>query len=295
MNVLITGVSGYIAQYLLKTAPENCQITGTFYSPVPDSEKTKLSGINLIPLKLENNVFDQLQNLNTDVVIHAAAVSALAESDEDPERATRINSLATGELAAWAKQKGSRFIYLSTDIVFDGQQAPYQESDKPEPINPYGKSKLAGEISAQKNNPDAVIARLALVLGKGLGRKKNFVDWLEEHVRQKKTIPLFMDEIRTPINVKDAAKTIWKLAASDNSGIFHLCGTESVDRYALGVRICHYIDPQFSLFKKTSLKEMSYARPADVSMKDNRLGQIFNHSNPSAIDDISRLFNHDYS
>ncbi|MCB0282466.1 MAG: SDR family oxidoreductase [Calditrichae bacterium] len=291
MHVLITGITGYISRYLLKFAPPDIKISGTFHSPLNSEEKSAFKHINLVQLELQNPVEVQLQNIKADVVIHTAAVSGLAESASGIEQADRINNVSSGELARWAKNRSCKFIYLSTDIVFDGLHAPYSESDKCVPVNSYGKSKYDGELAVLKNNDNAIITRLALVLGQGIGRKKNFIDWLHNSVRLNQEIPLFTDEIRTPVCAIDVAKTIWHLTQKDAAGIFHLCGNKSIDRYELGCRICNYIDANYNNFKKASLHDMPYRRPVDVSLKDNRLLEILNYSIPSPLDEIGSLFN----
>jgi len=275
MKVLITGITGYLTQYLLKTVPENIHLSGTWHSPLTMDEKSDFKGIELFPLDLQNNLLPQLDNIKADILIHTAAEANLAKCENNPDYARRVNHLAVAELAAWCDQHKTRLIFVSTDIVFDGEHAPYKENDLPQPVNIYGKTKFAGEQAVQQFCADHAVLRLALVLGKGLGRKKNFIDWLKEQVKNQNEVPLFYDEIRTPIYAGDAAKFIWAVALSSHTGIFHCCGDKSIDRFTLGKKICDSLKKDYKFLKKVSVKNMSHPRPADVTLVDSKLKGLF--------------------
>ena len=281
LHVLITGINGYISQYLLKFRPQGVSISGTYHSTKLPFEKS----LSQIPLDLTKDVCKQLQNIKPDVVIHTAAVSNLAICQNNPDLAHRINSLATKELAHCCAKINARLLYLSTDIVFDGAHAPYAESAEAQPVNIYGKSKYAGEL-AVKTFEGNTIVRLALVLGEGIAEKKNFVDWLITRIKKNQSIHLFYDEIRTPVCAVDAAKMIWKIVLENITGIVHICSQESVDRYTLGREICKFYNKDFNNFVKVSLKDVALARPKDVSMVNNNRDLVI----PAILPQIKRLF-----
>lgn len=285
MHILITGISGYISQFLLKHKPGNVSIIGTYHKKIPESEKD----LKLIPLNLTKNVNPQLKKVFPDVVIHTAAISNLGLCEKYPETAFRINGKATDEIALWCNKQKIRLIYLSTDIVFDGQHASYNEKDEANPINVYGQSKYKGELAVQKCK-DFAISRLALVLGQSLNENKNFVDWIVDKINNNQNIPLYYDEIRTPVNVSDAARIIWKIALSKQQGIFHLCSEEKIDRFTLGQEICKYYKYDLNRIKKVSAKNSGIRRPLDTSLINSRLKNIFDIKIPPVIKNINRLF-----
>lgn len=267
IKVLITGITGYISQYLLKSAPGNMEISGTIHSTQTEKEHHKYS---LIPLDLSQPIAKQLASVNVDLVIHTAANSNLAQCEEDPEMAYRVNSQATSELADWCYQSGTKLIYLSTDIVFDGENAPYSEQDKPAPINIYGESKYRGEQAVLRYE-DFSIVRLALVLGQGLGAKKNFVDWIIGKIDNNEEIPLFHDEIRTPAPAINVTKALWKIALENGNGIFHISTDRNYNRIEIGKEIINYYQKGYSNIKETSLKDIPGKRPVDVSLLNRNL------------------------
>lgn len=101
-----------------------------------------------------------------DVIVNAAAFTAVERAEEDPVRAMRINGEAAGELAALAASRGALIVHYSSDYVFDGAKAgSYVESDVPAPLNAYGRSKLAGERAVRAMNPAHLLFRTSWVYG----------------------------------------------------------------------------------------------------------------------------------
>jgi len=270
-KILITGISGFIGNYLHKYRPRNVQITGTYFN-----NKTELLGIDLIHLDLAQvDEFISKNEQNYDAVIHCAAEASLAECEKQPEKTFLLNSQATGKLAKWSEEQKSKFIFLSTDIVFDGENGDYTEKDRPLPINIYGKSKLEAEQKILKIHNNMVIIRMALCLGKGLGSTNSFVDWFYKRLENDEPLPLYYDEFRTPVSAKFAAKAIWELANNYFTGIIHLTGKEKINRYDLGVKILKYLKSEKQyLLHKESAKNSTYPRPVDVSMKSDILDSV---------------------
>ena len=269
-KILITGISGFVGHYLHKYRPNYVQITGTYFLNKPE-----LTGIDLVKLDLSNEEECISNSEQYDIVIHCAAESSLAECEKQPERAHRINSIATEKLAQWSVKQESKFIFLSTDIVFDGEKGDYLETEIPAPINVYGKTKLDAEYRILNIHDNAVIVRLALCLGKGLGNAISFIDWFENKLEINDTIPLYFDEIRTPVSVKFTANTIWELIDSNFSGIVHLAGKERISRYDFGLKILDHLNlDKKHLLKRISSKSSTYPRPKDVSMKSDLMDKI---------------------
>ncbi len=258
MRVLITGINGYVAWHLLQTLPSGVELWG---SQRP-GRKNDLD-FPVIPLDLEKEVAPALRDIRVDAVIHTAALSSLAECERAPQKAMRINGEATAELARWCAEKETHLVYLSTDIVFDGEHAPYAPDDSPAPINVYGKSKYAGE---QAVSGRGAIVRLALLLGRS-PHKKNFVDWFLERAQNNLDIPLFYDEVRTPLSTMAAARKIWEITLAEKKGCFHLAGGKSSNRLELGEALCEEYGLTNVRLKPVSLKEAGIPRPRDVRLK----------------------------
>jgi dTDP-4-dehydrorhamnose reductase len=269
-TVLVTGINGYIGQYLAFTRPANLNLNGTIRNSAANSNPI-LSGLPLINFNIEQEPDKYLGKLNPSILIHTAAMANLAKCERDPVRAMQINAQATARLAHWCFEKGIRMIYLSTDIVFSGEKPPYDENSQPDPVNAYGRSKFAGERAVSDQLTNYAIVRVSLALGRGLWQKQNFMDWIFDRFESGKEVTLFDDEIRTPTAIFDLVKLIWKIALSEETGIFHLCSSKSINRYELGKQICDKIGwghRQLKPIHSADIKD--YPRPADVSLKSTR-------------------------
>ena len=140
-KILITGISGFIGNYLHKYKPDNIQLIGTYFKNKPVLFETEICELNL--MRVDDFIKNNIQKF--DIVIHCAAESSLVECEKNQERAYILNSEATEKLVSWSFKQKSKFLFLSTDIVFDGNKGEYSETDNPQPINVYGQSKLEAE------------------------------------------------------------------------------------------------------------------------------------------------------
>ncbi len=268
-KVLITGGSGFIAQYLLFTMPGSVSAAVTIRDP--NDRPASAGKVPAFSLILNKEIKRQLPVERFDVIIHAAAIASLGECEKQPDLALQVNAAATAELAQWCSANNSRLVLLSTDIVFRGDKPPYKETDKLDPVNVYGRTKMQAEIEVSKAVDNFAIVRIALAMGRGMGSSQNFIDWFLGRLQNREEVTLFKDEIRTPSAVTFLAKEIWRIALSDEQGIFHLGGQESMNRYELGQQICRKLGKGSELLKPISLMDMKdYDRPVDVSLVSER-------------------------
>jgi len=272
-KVLITGISGFVGSYLYKYKPNDIQLTGTYLTNKPDSLDIQLKRLDLNQV----DEFILKKSHKYDVIIHCAAESSLVECEKNPEKSFFLNTQVSEKLAQWSADQKSKFIFLSTDIVFDGKKGEYFETTIPKPINVYGQSKYEAEQKVSMIHDNAVIARLALCLGLGIGKTNSFIDWFLAKLESDEPIPLYYDEFRTPVSVKFVAQAIWELANNDFKGIIHLAGKEKINRYDFGGKMLEYLQSdKCHLLLKESSSNSIYLRPKDVSMKSKFLDKIIN-------------------
>lgn len=158
-------------------------------------------------LDLTNNTAIQktIQHIKPDVIVNAAAYTAVDKAEEEQKSAMQINGIAPGILAEEAKQQKALLIHYSTDYVFDGtKQTPYIESDEPKPINIYGTSKLAGEQAIQATNADHVILRTSWVYG---SRGNNFLLTMLKLMKERENLSIIADQTGTPTWARLIAET----------------------------------------------------------------------------------------
>jgi dTDP-4-dehydrorhamnose reductase len=175
-------------------------------------------------------------------VINAAAYTDVEKAEDDAERAFLVNDTAAGYLASEAHSVGLSFVHVSTDFVFDGSgEAAYREDDRPNPLNVYGASKLAGERSVLVGHPGALVVRTAWTFGAG---GTNFPLKILQRARDAVAAPgearalrVVADEIGSPTYSVDLARGLLALLAAGAGGLYHLTGQGFCSRYELALEV----------------------------------------------------------
>lgn len=166
---------------------------------------------------------------DADVVINCAAFTDVEMAESRSEQAFKINADSVGNLTQIAHRKNIYVIHISTDFVFDGRkETPYLETDRTNPINAYGKSKLEGEILLTKNHNFYAIIRVQWTYGKN---GNNFITKLISLSTQKENLKVVDDQFGSPTWTQEAAKVIHKFIAKKPQGIFHYAAAGFASRY----------------------------------------------------------------
>jgi dTDP-4-dehydrorhamnose reductase len=228
MRLLITGVSGFLGWNLVQRLAdrEDFDVSGWYHRHAPPPDIPALE----VNLEDADSIRLALERLQPDVVIHAAALSSPAVCEADPDRADRVNTQSTRVLAEWLKPRGGHLIFCSTDLVFDGLHAPYEENDPPVPRHAYARTKRAGEQVTLDLGDQGAVARLSLMYGDGSPASGSFLRWLDSGFHSPEEVSLFSDEYRTALYGPDAADALGSLACQRKSGIWHLGGGERLSR-----------------------------------------------------------------
>lgn len=169
------------------------------------------------------------------VVIHAAAMTNVDGCERDPDAAYRINGLGTQNVALACQRRGAAMVYVSTNEVFDGTKSePYLEFDQPNPINTYGRSKLAGEFFTRTLLNRFYIVRTAWLYAQG---GNSFVTKMIRLADERGELRVVTDEISSPTYAPDLAEAIAKLIRTDHYGIYHFTNEGACSRYDFAVKI----------------------------------------------------------
>jgi dTDP-4-dehydrorhamnose reductase len=169
------------------------------------------------------------------LVINTAAYTDVERAEDDEMRASAVNDRGARNVAEAAAQYGLGLAHVSTDFVFDGKKnGPYTEEDEPNPLNAYGRSKLAGELSVADACPDALIVRTAWVYGPG---GADFPSKILQLARRREELEVVDDELGSPTASADLARGILELCRRRASGVFHLAGSGWCSRYEMAQEI----------------------------------------------------------
>jgi dTDP-4-dehydrorhamnose reductase len=200
MKILVTGSNGQLGSELKTISTSYPSYQFTFLSreeaSVTDSTAFK-------------KLFDSSKPA---FLINCAAYTAVDKAEEEKDAAFAINGTAVGILAALCKEYNTKLIHISTDYVFDGMaSSPLKESDRVNPVNLYGASKLAGEEGAFRKNPDTIIIRTSWVYS-FFG--KNFVKTMMRLMKEKESINVVSDQLGSPTYAADLAEAIMQIISS---------------------------------------------------------------------------------
>ena len=282
MKVLITGANGLLGQHLVKMLIESTdyKITATGKGVsrllVDSSNRYKYVSLDITD-GVEVNTF--IAQTAPDIIIHTAAITQVDDCEKDPVYCWNTNVTATRFLVGAAEMIGAKFIYISTDFVFDGEAGPYIESDIPAPVNYYGSSKLGAEKSVIEAKLSWCIIRTVLVYGNILvGNRNNMVSWVQNNLSQGKSIQVVSDQLRTPTYVEDLAKGILLVIQKKAIGIYHISGDELMSPYEMALATAEYLHLDKNLIEKVDAAIFKQAgkRPAKtgfvIDKAKNELG-----------------------
>lgn len=216
MQILLTGADGRLGSRLLQS------LTARGHT---------VAGYDIATMDVTNGdaVRARLDDTRPELVVHCAAMTAVDQCAENPDRALLVNGLGTQAVAQACLTHGAAMLYISTNEVFDGRETqPYSEYDRPNPINAYGRSKWVGEQVVRDLVPRHFIVRTAWLFAHGGG---NFVHAVLRAAREGRALRVVTNEISSPTYADDLADAIARLIETGRYGIYHLVNEGQVSRY----------------------------------------------------------------
>jgi len=194
------------------------------------------------------------------IIVNCAAYTNVDGAESEAELAHQVNAAAVGRLGALVKEANVWLLHISTDFVFDGRlNRPYVETDTPNPINEYGRTKLAGEQLLDQSGCRHCIVRVEWTYGSA---GNNFVTKLIQRAKADKTLKVVDDQVGSPTATTEVAKIICKLLRKRPQGIFHFASAGYVSRYEMARFIFDKLSMNVNLLPcKTSDYVSAAARP----------------------------------
>lgn len=226
MRVIITGASGQLGNALYQELTDQ----GFNIIDIPDWPEIDIS---------DHSIVSMLSGLYPELVIHCAALTDVDACAKDPESAFKINAFGTQNVAHACLRCNAEMVYISTNEVFSGRtDQPYHEDDKPQPVNPYGSSKRAGEQMASNYlRTGLYIVRTAWLFGGG----HMFPEKIVAAADKQGDLKVVTDEISNPTYTYDLAAAISQLVRTRKHGIYHLVNSNYCSRYDFArevLRLC---------------------------------------------------------
>ncbi len=286
-RILITGGSGLLGLNWACAIRNSCDVVLGLHD-----RQVTLTGVNTSPLNLQNksDLEVKIKNISPDIIVHAAGMTNVDECENNPDFAYLCNRDLSGNVACVANKLNIKLIHISTDHLFNGDRMNVTEKEIPDPVNIYGKSKLAAEVLVNKISPDALIVRTNF-FGWGSQVKQSFSDWIINNLRNKNTLSLFDDVFYTPIIVDFLAKHSLTLAGKGTSGIIHVVGDERISKYTFAREILKKFSLPLDLIVKSQVQsaELIAKRPADMSLSNNQASNILGYRLGSVAECVESL------
>lgn len=218
MRVLITGAGGQLGGALVATAPGTVEISAI------DVDDVDLTDAAMLRARLAVEA--------PEIIINAAAYTAVDRAEEEEDLALAINSDAVAIMVEAMEQSGGKLVHVSTDFVFDGTSSqPYQPDDARAPISAYGRTKAAGEDHLRDQD---ILVRTAWVYAAG---GANFVRTMIRLMKERDELGVVADQIGAPTWATGLATTIWGLIEKGASGTFHHSDAGEISWYDFAVAI----------------------------------------------------------
>lgn len=261
-KILITGSNGLLGQKLIKLLSNNKDVQ--FLATSSGENRVLSHEFDYRRMDITNvlEVQNILQEFQPDVVINTAAMTNVDACESDQENCWKVNVNAVGLLLASCKSINAQLIHLSTDFVFDGQNGPYNEDDRPNPLSFYGESKFAAEqLLVNSSYKNWAIARTIIVYGIGENMSRsNIVLWAKGALEKGDPLTIVDDQFRSPTWADDLAMGCWLIAQKKARGIYHLSGKDAMSILDLVRRVAEFFNLDVS--KITPIKSDSLNQAA---------------------------------
>lgn len=277
-RLLLTGASGFVAGGVVCQAGDEWEVHALSRQPSPVSRPhIRWHTTDILDFAQLRLLFEQIAPA---AVIHAAGIADVDFCENHHAEADRANVELTREVAVLCRSSSARLIYTSTDTVFDGDKGNYVESDRAEPVNYYGRTKLRGEEAVMQTDGQWVIARLAIVMGLPFLQPGNsFLSRLLEGLAAGREMPVPAEEIRTPVDLVTLGRSLLELAGNSFNGIIHLAGNDRLHRLDASRQIAERFGHPPSQVVASSAAALPgrARRPVDVSLV-NQLARTTLHT-----------------
>lgn len=287
-RVLITGGSGLLALNWALAMRNCCEITLGLHSRKISLAGTKAKKINLESV---DRLSRQLQEIDCQVVIHAAGLANVEQCESAPACAQYINVTLASNVAHACSKLGIQLVHISTDHLFSGRERLLTEEWPISPINVYGKTKAEAEFRVQEIYPKALVIRTNFY-GWGASYRHSFSDTILKNLQLGREIMLFQDVFFTPILIENLAKAVHQLIDLKVSGIFNVVGNDRLSKYEFGCSIAKKFELDSSkIFPSLLADQIKLTqRPSDMSLSNRKLEKYLGRSVGGVQDHLTALY-----
>lgn len=289
-RILVTGASGLLGLNFCRFFYRKYEVLGIV-------NRTRLTDLPFAVLGrdlLNEDAGDLLDEVKPTVVLHCAAMANIDHCERFPEEAAAINSIYPGRLAAAAQKRGIRFVHISTDAVFDGEDCGtggYREEDLTHPISNYAETKLKGEQNVLDADPEALVARVNFY-GWSTSGKRSLVEFFYNNLEAGNQVNGFSDVYFNTLYVHSLADILDEMINHEAKGIYHVFSSEHQSKYAFGVSIAEKFGFDPDLIRPVSWKDggLTAKRSPNLIMNTDKLQALLGHPLPTQKENLEYFY-----
>jgi dTDP-4-dehydrorhamnose reductase len=268
--ILVTGASGLLGAAIVLRA---CEI-GKQVVAVSNRHLLRMPGVEACRVDLTD--FPATRKIITTLrpasVIHCAAATNVDWCEDHVEQAHRINVCASSFLAELAREINARFVYVSTDSIFDGEKGNYSEVDRPGPLNVYARTKFAAEQDVVRIHQNSLVVRVN-IYGWNAQDKQSLAEWIVTQLSAGKELAGFTDIYFAPILVNHLAEILLTMLDRRMSGLYHVTGSETISKYdfAKRVAVAFGFKPERVVAVRAQEAKLRAPRPRNTSLNTEKI------------------------
>lgn len=252
MKILVLGSQGMLGRSLVSKLPGFANIS----FPAIEVIAANHAQVDITQGSDTSRFIDQTK---PDIIVNCTAFTNVDACETHISEAFAVNATGAKHIALAGKEAGAKVIHISTDYVFDGtKNHSYVETDSPNPISIYGKSKYNGELAIQETQAEYAIIRTAWLYGQ---YKKNFVTTMLDMGKKSGSVSVVTDQFGSPTYTTDLSYAIWNVISKDLQGIYHVANTGTCSRYEWARKIFELTGNKVSVHP---VKTSDYKRAATV-------------------------------
>lgn len=271
-KVLITGVTGLLGKALAETNGKH-ELVGTY---LPKTLAAPFYNFTTTSLDVRDRekLLQIFQEHRPDVVVHTASIGSVDYCETHREESWEVNVKGTQNIIHFCEEFGAKFIFVSSNAVYDGNDAPYSETDPANPINYYGKLKVEGEaLTAKAKVPHAIVRPILMYGWHHPSGRPNPVTWQISMMEKGQKVKMVTDIYCNPLYSVNCADAIWAVVDKNKEGVYNIAGKNPCSRYDFAVEIAE----EFG-FKKSDVEPVLNSffkeiapRPIDTSYRVDKM------------------------
>lgn len=271
MKILVIGGSGIIGSKIVRRFIESKNdIIYTYYE-----NKINVGIGHKLDIRKKDETIDIISKVNADLVIHTAALTNVDLCEIDKKLADSINVEGTKNVVTGCQKTNSKLVYISTSFVFNGEKNKYFEEDEPSPVTYYGLTKLKGEEIIKKSKLSFLILRTDQPYDwKEKWQRDNSVLRVLQTLQDKKILNEIVDWYNVPTYIPDFVNALENLINRNLSGIYHVCGSDFVNRYEWSLSTAEIFGLDKERIKPISSKSLNLpVKRVNVNLSNEKLFQ----------------------